>query len=191
MFAGCSGVSKFTAVQYSTTEWEPSLLYTFHLPSFGRNFGLTKCRTRVLGLERERHLRVIFRRPVRCIRMFILTTVSDLVQIQPHDLGKPTSHALEDNISAKYCNRVPPSSIISITDTTRRADVSQVIQQVGLCICLFDVLYASDGRVGTGTGIVNINGTSSESHAWSDPTHIFPQWNFVSSFSVLLRVRSS
>ena len=35
----------------------------------------------------------------------------------------------------------------------------QVIQKIGLCICVYDVVSASDGLIGHGTGIVNINGT--------------------------------
>ena len=35
---------------------------------------------------------------------------------------------------------------------------SKVIQKIGLCICVFDILQASDGRIGHGTGIVNVNG---------------------------------
>lgn len=33
-----------------------------------------------------------------------------------------------------------------------------MIQKIGLCICLYDILKASDGVVGHGTGIVNVNG---------------------------------
>ena len=35
---------------------------------------------------------------------------------------------------------------------------SQVIQKIGLCICVYDILTASDGLIGHGTGIVNVNG---------------------------------
>lgn len=35
----------------------------------------------------------------------------------------------------------------------------KVIQKVGLCICVYDILEASDGLIGHGTGIVNINGS--------------------------------
>ena len=35
---------------------------------------------------------------------------------------------------------------------------SQVIQKIGLCICVYDILDASDGLIGHGTGIVNVNG---------------------------------
>jgi len=34
----------------------------------------------------------------------------------------------------------------------------QVIQKIGLCICLYDILKASDGLIGHGTGIANVNG---------------------------------
>jgi len=69
--------------------------------------------------------------------MFILTSISDLVQISPVDFQKPSAEALEDNINAKYANKV--------------------IQKIGLCICLYDILKASDGLIGHGTGIVNVN----------------------------------
>ena len=34
----------------------------------------------------------------------------------------------------------------------------QIIHEIGLCICLYDILSASDGLIGHGTGIVNVNG---------------------------------
>jgi DNA-directed RNA polymerase subunit E'/Rpb7 len=36
--------------------------------------------------------------------------ISDLVQIQPENFGKPSSLTLEDNINAKYANRVRRST---------------------------------------------------------------------------------
>jgi len=69
--------------------------------------------------------------------MFILTKISDLVQIEPEDLKKPSAQAIEDNINAKYSNKV--------------------IQKIGLCICLYDLLWASEGLIGHGTGMVNVN----------------------------------
>ncbi|KAG6999289.1 DNA-directed RNA polymerase III subunit rpc8 [Physcia stellaris] len=69
--------------------------------------------------------------------MFILTTISDLVQISPEDLEKPSVEAIEDNINAKYSNKV--------------------IQKIGLCICVYDILTASDGLIGHGTGVINVN----------------------------------
>lgn len=63
----------------------------------------------------------------------------DIVQIDPWDFRKPSEHALEDNINAKYANKV--------------------IQRIGLCICLWDVLKASEGLIsqGTGEGRINVN----------------------------------
>ncbi|MCJ1315453.1 DNA-directed RNA polymerase III subunit rpc25 [Xylographa vitiligo] len=69
--------------------------------------------------------------------MFILTTISDLVQITPEDFQKPSAEAIEDNLNEKYANKV--------------------IQKIGLCICVYDLLTASDGLIGHGTGIVNVN----------------------------------
>ena len=34
----------------------------------------------------------------------------------------------------------------------------QVIQKIGLCICLYDILWTSEGLIGHGTGLVNVNG---------------------------------
>lgn len=36
--------------------------------------------------------------------------------------------------------------------------VRQVIQKIGLCICLYDILWTSEGLIGHGTGLVNVNG---------------------------------
>ncbi|KAI9681143.1 MAG: DNA-directed RNA polymerase III subunit rpc25 [Caeruleum heppii] len=69
--------------------------------------------------------------------MFILTTIADLVQIYPHDFQKPSAQAIEDNINAKYANKV--------------------VQKIGLCICMYDLLKASEGLIGHGDGTVNVN----------------------------------
>ncbi|KAM0256233.1 hypothetical protein ACHAQJ_005104 [Trichoderma viride] len=69
--------------------------------------------------------------------MFILTKFSDLVQISPEDFSKHSIVAIEDNINAKYANKV--------------------VQKIGLCISLYDVLWASEGLIGHGTGLVNVN----------------------------------
>jgi DNA-directed RNA polymerase III subunit RPC8 len=34
----------------------------------------------------------------------------------------------------------------------------QVIQKIGLCISFYDLLESSDGLIGHGTGLVNVNG---------------------------------
>ncbi|CAI7652506.1 unnamed protein product [Penicillium glandicola] len=69
--------------------------------------------------------------------MFILTTIADLIQISPEDFSKFSAVALEDNINAKYANKV--------------------IQKIGLCISFYDLLESSDGLIGHGTGLVNVN----------------------------------
>lgn len=69
--------------------------------------------------------------------MFILTKIADLVQIAPEDFSKRSIDAIEDNINAKYSNKV--------------------IQKIGLCICLYDLHWASEGLIGHGTGLVNVN----------------------------------
>ncbi|KUJ11108.1 RNA polymerase III subunit Rpc25 [Mollisia scopiformis] len=69
--------------------------------------------------------------------MFILTKIADLVQIIPEDFGKDPAQAIEDNINTKYANKV--------------------IQKIGLCICLYDLLSASEGLIGHGSGVVNVN----------------------------------
>ncbi|KAK3335645.1 RNA polymerase III subunit Rpc25-domain-containing protein [Cercophora scortea] len=69
--------------------------------------------------------------------MFILTKIADLVQIAPEDFGKPSLSAIEDNVNAKYANKV--------------------IQKLGLFICLWDILWTSEGLIGHGTGLVNVN----------------------------------
>jgi DNA-directed RNA polymerase III subunit RPC8 len=66
------------------------------------------------------------------------TKIADLVQIEPDDFKKGDLQCIEDNINAKYANKV--------------------IQNIGLCICLYDLIKASDGLIGNGTGLVNING---------------------------------
>ncbi|KAI5310249.1 DNA-directed RNA polymerase III subunit rpc25 [Ascosphaera atra] len=70
--------------------------------------------------------------------MFILTTISDLIQISPEDFSKSSATAIIDNINAKYANKV--------------------IQNIGLCMGVYDLLESSDGLIGHGTGLVNVNG---------------------------------
>ncbi|KAI1456869.1 RNA polymerase III subunit Rpc25-domain-containing protein [Annulohypoxylon moriforme] len=69
--------------------------------------------------------------------MFILTKIADLVQIKPDQFEKPSHIAIEDAINSKYSNRV--------------------IQKIGLCICMYDLIWASEGLIGHGNGMVNVN----------------------------------
>lgn len=47
--------------------------------------------------------------------------------------------------------------------TTDRS-IIKVIQKIGLCISFYDLLESSDGLIGHGTGLVNVNGAASPSH---------------------------
>ncbi|KAK4170129.1 RNA polymerase III subunit Rpc25-domain-containing protein [Cladorrhinum sp. PSN259] len=69
--------------------------------------------------------------------MFILTKLADLVQIAPKDFGKVSIIALQDAINTKYSNKLIPG--------------------IGLCICLQEVLWHSEGLIGHGDGLVNVN----------------------------------
>ncbi|KAF2106697.1 DNA-directed RNA polymeras-like protein III 25 kDa polypeptide [Lophiotrema nucula] len=69
--------------------------------------------------------------------MFILTTIQDLIQIAPPDFHKPSPQAIKDAINAKYANKV--------------------VLNIGLCICMWDLLSSSEGLIGHGTGLVNVN----------------------------------
>ncbi|KAL7275558.1 DNA-directed RNA polymerase III complex subunit Rpc25 [Rhizina undulata] len=69
--------------------------------------------------------------------MFILSTFTDLVIIEPQNFEKGTLDALEDQINTKYANKV--------------------VYNVGLCICLFDILEVSEGMVGHGSGCAHVN----------------------------------
>ncbi|KAL1297681.1 hypothetical protein AAFC00_006233 [Neodothiora populina] len=69
--------------------------------------------------------------------MYILVTIADLIQIAPQEFEKRSAQAIEDNINAKYSDKV--------------------IHKVGLCLGLYDILNTSEGLIGHGTGIVNVN----------------------------------
>ncbi|KAL9585666.1 MAG: hypothetical protein Q9212_001403 [Teloschistes hypoglaucus] len=84
------------------------------------------------------------------------TTISDLVQISPEDLQKPSAESIEDNINAKYANKVGAQTILELIFSSK-CDFVKVVQKIGLCICVYDILTASDGLIGHGTGIVNVN----------------------------------
>ncbi|KAG2161425.1 hypothetical protein VTO58DRAFT_110113 [Aureobasidium pullulans] len=69
--------------------------------------------------------------------MYIIVTIADLIQISPQDFEKRSAQAIEDNINLKYADKV--------------------IHRVGLCVALYDILQTSEGLIGHGTGIVNVN----------------------------------
>jgi DNA-directed RNA polymerase III subunit RPC8 len=63
------------------------------------------------------------------------------VQIAPDDFRKQSHVAIEDNINSKYANKV--------------------VQKIGLCVCLWDILWTSEGLIGQGDGMVNVNSAQS------------------------------
>nr|ASF90208.1 hypothetical protein SPAR04455 [Bartheletia paradoxa] len=66
--------------------------------------------------------------------MFVLSTISDTVKIEPREFGGDVTVALEDELNRKYANKV--------------------LQDVGLCVALFDLLKASEGKVRYGDGCI-------------------------------------
>ncbi|KAK9457232.1 RNA polymerase III subunit Rpc25-domain-containing protein [Dipodascopsis uninucleata] len=64
--------------------------------------------------------------------MFILSKISDLVRIEPQKFRQATEEAIEDEINAKYANRV--------------------VYDAGLCVCLYDILEVGDGLIRHGDG---------------------------------------
>lgn len=64
--------------------------------------------------------------------MFVLSKFSDIVKLTPSTFSIATETALTSTINAKFSNKV--------------------VQDVGLCICLFDILQSSDGIVQAGDG---------------------------------------
>ncbi|KAI6839746.1 hypothetical protein KC333_g4541 [Hortaea werneckii] len=69
--------------------------------------------------------------------MYTLVTLADVVQIAPSDFHKPSTRAIEDFINTKYSDKV--------------------IHKVGLCVGFHSLISASEGLIGHGNGIVNVN----------------------------------
>jgi DNA-directed RNA polymerase III subunit RPC8 len=59
------------------------------------------------------------------------------VQIKPSEFHKPSIRSIEDFINTKYADKV--------------------IHKVGLCVGFHSLISASEGLIGHGTGIVNVN----------------------------------
>ena len=77
--------------------------------------------------------------------MFVLANIEDTIRVEPRAFVKPAAVAVEDQINAKYANCVCTGS-------------HQIIQDVGLCITLHDILEASEGRIRWGDGCMYYTG---------------------------------
>jgi DNA-directed RNA polymerase III subunit RPC8 len=87
------------------------------------------------------------------------TKIADLVQIAPDDFRKQSYAAVEDNINTKYANKASILLlIVFFVCSSNRVHRLQVVQKIGLSICLWDVLWTSEGLIGQGDGMVNVNG---------------------------------
>ncbi|CAO3579396.1 unnamed protein product [Absidia cylindrospora] len=64
--------------------------------------------------------------------MFVLAEIEDTVKIVPNDFGKNDNNAITDALNEKYANKV--------------------VQEVGLCICVYDILTTSEGFILYGDG---------------------------------------
>jgi DNA-directed RNA polymerase III subunit RPC8 len=64
--------------------------------------------------------------------------MSDVIPIAPADLGKEHAHAIQDGIHSKYSDRV--------------------LHEVGLCVCLWDLLSVSEGLINAGDSRVFVDG---------------------------------
>jgi DNA-directed RNA polymerase III subunit RPC8 len=72
--------------------------------------------------------------------MFVLSIVKDKIPIHPSQFGLPPEQALIHELNKKYANRV--------------------LHDVGLCICVFDVAEAGEGKVRYGDGFLWYTGES-------------------------------
>lgn len=70
--------------------------------------------------------------------MFILSEIEDTVKIVPNDFKKEDSGAITDVLNEKYANKV--------------------VQEVGLCICVHDILHTSEGFILYGDGCSYVKG---------------------------------
>lgn len=68
--------------------------------------------------------------------MFNLTSIEDIIRIEPSQFGKPVEKVLELEINRKYANRV--------------------VHNIGLCVCAYDIESHGDGLIKPGDGAVYV-----------------------------------
>jgi DNA-directed RNA polymerase III subunit RPC8 len=91
--------------------------------------------------------------------MFILSVLKDTIKIEPADFRKPKQEAITDEVNKKYANKV--SNLINFYVEFRLCILTvkpKVVQEIGLCISLFDVIEASEGVIHHGDGCSYVKG---------------------------------
>ncbi|KAK7696398.1 hypothetical protein QCA50_001052 [Cerrena zonata] len=66
--------------------------------------------------------------------MFVLSIIKDTVAVHPQHFGLPPEQAITNELNKKYANKV--------------------LHDVGLCICVFDISEAGEGKVRYGDGFL-------------------------------------
>ena len=104
--------------------------------------------------------------------MFNLAEIKDTIKIEPAGFRKKKAQAITDEINRKYANKVrqDPSNgcieeyficpvahysvLCRIENLCMYGRISrgQVLQDVGLCVAMYDILYASEGFINHGDG---------------------------------------
>ena len=69
--------------------------------------------------------------------MFVLSNFTDVVRLAPDSFASTTELALTQAINGKFANKV--------------------VEDVGLCVCLYDILDATDGTIKAGDGGAFLN----------------------------------
>lgn len=93
--------------------------------------------------------------------LLTLTHQQDTVAIHPSHFGVPPEQALISEINKKYANRV--------------------LHDVGLCICVFDLVEAGEGKVRYGDGFLWYKGMSDRHLHYFSPLiilQLYSGWSF-------------
>lgn len=134
-------VSTLVAVAMNCTP----LVFAHQIGCCMRVTGYSKARLKPIAMIHNLCLRLLFaavsltlpRNLFLSLLTLSQTTIQDLIQIKPQDFSKPSAQAIKDVVNEKYANKIVPG--------------------IGLCICMWDLLTATEGLIGHGTGLVNVN----------------------------------
>lgn len=79
--------------------------------------------------------------------MFILTEVEDTVKIEPKNFSKADNEAIQDVLNYKFANKVEYSLQRECVLPRKLTIRLKVIPDVGLCVCVHDILEATPGTI--------------------------------------------